>query len=179
MPLSCSPHCVINRPSHLKEGSPGSCKLYARGITVFGSWSGSRSISCSSWAPAFGLGPPRPPRICFSAKQLALYRERQVKPGRASDSLRLTLVLLARRFAWREALTIVQPATLLRWHRNAFRVFWRWRSRPGRPRLPAELQPLVAAMARDNVTWGDERIAAELLVKLGIRISLRPVRRGI
>lgn len=55
----------------------------------------------------------------FLRKQLALYRERQVKSRRASDPLRLTLVLLARRFAWREALTIVQPATLLRWHRDA------------------------------------------------------------
>ena len=75
----------------------------------------------------------------FLRKQLALYRERQVKPRRASDPLRLTLVLLARWFAWREALRIVQPATLLRWHRETFRLFWRWRSRAGRPRLPAEL----------------------------------------
>ncbi len=67
----------------------------------------------------------------FLRKQLALYRERQVKPRRASDPLRLTLVLLTRCFAWRDALTIVQPATLLRWHRHAFRLVWRWRSRPG------------------------------------------------
>jgi len=113
----------------------------------------------------------------FLRKQLALYHERQVKPRRASDPLRLTLVLLARWFAWREVLTIVQPGTLLRWHREAFRLFWRWRSRPGRPRLPAELQRLIAAMARDNPSWGEERIAAELLVKLGIRVSPRTVRR--
>jgi putative transposase len=50
----------------------------------------------------------------FLRKQLALYRERQVKPRRASDPLRITLILLARCFAWREALTIVQPSTLLR-----------------------------------------------------------------
>jgi len=106
----------------------------------------------------------------FLRKQLALYRERQVKPRRASDPVRLALVLLARRFAWREALTIVQPATLLRWHREMFRLLWRWRSRPGRPRLPADLQRLIAAMARSNPTWGEERIAAELLVKLGIRV---------
>lgn len=113
----------------------------------------------------------------FLRKQLALYRERQVKPRRASDPLRLTLVLLARCFAWRGALTIVQPATLLRWHRDAFRLFWRWRSRPGRPRLPPDLQRLIAGMARDNPTWGEERIAAELLLKLGLRVSPRTVRR--
>jgi putative transposase len=113
----------------------------------------------------------------FLRKQLALYREREVKPWQASDPLRLTLILLARCFAWWEALTIVQPATLLRWHREAFRLFWRWRSRPGRPRLPAELQRLITGMARDNPSWGEERIAAELLLKLGIRVSPRTVRR--
>ncbi len=113
----------------------------------------------------------------FLRKQLALYREPQVKPGRASDSLRLTLVLLARGFAWCEALTIVQPATLLRWHREAFRLFWRWRPRPGRPRLSLDLQRLIAAMTRDNPTWGEERIAAELFLKLGLRVSPRTVRR--
>jgi len=115
----------------------------------------------------------------FLRKQLALYRERQVKPRRASDPLRLALALLAQCFAWREALTIVQPATLIRWHRQAFRLFWRWRSRRGRPRLPAELQYLIAAMARSNPTWGEERIAAELLLKLGLRVSPRTVRRYI
>lgn len=83
----------------------------------------------------------------FLRKPLALYRERQARPRRASDPIRLALVLLARCFAWREALTIVQPATFLRWHRDAFRLFWRWRSRSGRPRLPVEVQRLIAAMA--------------------------------
>ncbi len=90
----------------------------------------------------------------FLRKQLALYRERQVEPRRASDRMRLGLVLLARCFAWRHALTIVQPATLVRWHRQAFRLLWRWRSRPGRPRLPPDLQRVIAAMARSNPTWG-------------------------
>lgn len=113
----------------------------------------------------------------FRRTQLALYRERQVQSRRATDPVRLTLVLLARGFAWREALTIVQPATLVRWHRQACRIFWRWRSRPGRPRLPAELQRVIAAMAQDNPTWGEERIAGELLLKLGIRVSPRTIRR--
>jgi putative transposase len=113
----------------------------------------------------------------FLRKQLALYRERRVKPRRASDPMRLALVLLARCFAWRAALTIVQPATLLRWHREAFRLLWRSRSRPGRPRLPADPQRLIAGMARSTPTWGEERIAAELRVKLGIRVSPRTVRR--
>lgn len=92
--------------------------------------------------------------------------------------MRLARVLLARCLAWREALTIVQPATLLRWHHQAFRLLRRWRSQPGRLRLPAELQRLIAAMVRDNPTWGEERIAAELLVTLGLRVSPRTGRRS-
>ena len=119
----------------------------------------------------------------FLRNQLALYRERQVRPRRASSATRVGLVLLARFFAWREALIIVQPATLIRWHRKGFRLFWRWRSRPrGRPRVPADLQMLIGRMAEDKPTWGERRIAAELLLKLGIRVSPRTVgatcRRG-
>lgn len=72
----------------------------------------------------------------FLRKQVTLSRERQVKPGRASDPMRLALVLLARCCARREALTSVQPATLLLWHRQAVRLLGRWRSRAERPRLP-------------------------------------------
>ncbi|MGD0267228.1 MAG: hypothetical protein ABSD47_20110 [Candidatus Methylomirabilota bacterium] len=110
----------------------------------------------------------------FLRKQVVLYRERPVKPRRASDAMRLALVLLARCFAWREALTLVQLATLTRWHRQAFRLLWRWRSSPsGRPRLPADLQRLIAAMARSTPTWGEERIAAELLSSSSVSASRR------
>jgi hypothetical protein len=92
----------------------------------------------------------------FLRRQLALYQERQVSPRRASDPTRVGLVLLARFFAWKEALIIVQPETLIRWHRKGFRLFWRWRSSPGgRPRLPADLRQLIGEMARSNPTWGE------------------------
>jgi putative transposase len=77
----------------------------------------------------------------FLRKQLALYRERQVKPRRADDATRITLVALSRLIDWRAVLTIVKPATLIRWHRKGFRLFWRWKSRArGRPPLPLDLQ---------------------------------------
>jgi putative transposase len=73
---------------------------------------------------------------------------------------------------------MVTPGTLSRWHRRRFRLFWRWRSTPrGRPRVPADLRRLISAMAEGNPTWGEERITAEFLVKLGIRVSPRTVRR--
>src|SRR5207237_5919214 len=64
------------------------------------------------------------------------------------------------------------------WHRKGFQLFWPWKSQPrGRPRVPVELQRLIANMAVANCTWGEERIASELLLKLGIRVSPRTVRR--
>lgn len=114
----------------------------------------------------------------FLRKQLALYVERNLKPRRAKATTKLTLVFLSRLFAWREALTVVKPDTLVRWHRKGFRWLWRWKSKPpGRPRIPVDLQKLIAEMATHNVTWGEERMAAELLLKLGIRVSPRTVRR--
>jgi len=114
----------------------------------------------------------------FLRKQLTLYRERQVKSRRADDATRITLGVLAQLIDWRAVLTIVKPDTLIRWHRKGFRLFWRWKSRsPGRPSLPANVQQLIAAMTRANATWGEERIAAELHLKLGLRLSPRTVRR--
>jgi putative transposase len=72
---------------------------------------------------------------------------------------------------------VVQPETFLHWHRHAFRLFWRWTSRPGRPPIPTELQVVIRQIARNNPTWGQERIANELLLKLGLCVSPRTVRK--
>jgi putative transposase len=110
-------------------------------------------------------------------KQLALYLESETKPKRANDATRLTLALLSKLFSWKEALVIVKPETLIRWHRKGFQLFWRWKSKPrGRPRVPANVRELISEMARSHSTWGEERIAAELLLKLGIHLSPRTIR---
>jgi hypothetical protein len=70
----------------------------------------------------------------FLRRQLALYRERGVKPRRVDAATRVTLTL-SRWFDWRSALVVVQPETLIRWHRAGFRLWWRWNSRPGRPSI--------------------------------------------
>jgi putative transposase len=114
----------------------------------------------------------------FLRKQLALYVERQVKPRRADDATRIALVALSRLIDWRHVLTVVKPETLGRWHRQGFQLFWRWKSQPrGRPRLPVDVRRLIGEMAEANRTWGEERIASELLLKLGIHVSPRTVRR--
>jgi transposase InsO family protein len=88
------------------------------------------------------------------------------------------MATLSRMFQWRDALVNVKPDTLIRWHRKGFRLFWRWKSKPtGRPRLPKDLRELICKMASENPTWGEERIANELKLKLGIRVSPRTVEK--
>jgi putative transposase len=112
----------------------------------------------------------------FLRKQLGLFQERKVKSRRATAATRAFMVLLSRFFNWREALVIVRPETFLKWHRTVFRRLWGWKSRKrGGPRLPKNLRELVREMAHDNPTWGEERIANELKLKLGIRVSPRTV----
>src|SRR5207249_1753716 len=72
----------------------------------------------------------------FLRKQLAFYGERKVRPRTLTDAARLSLVLWSRLFDWKNALMVVKPATLTGWHRKGFRLFWRWKSRPGRPPVP-------------------------------------------
>ena len=74
---------------------------------------------------------------------------------------------------WRSALAIVQPETVVAWHRRGFRLFWTWkirRGQSGRPRLPREVRDLIRRMCRENPTWGAPRIHGELL-KLGINVG--------
>ncbi len=103
-----------------------------------------------------------------------LVLQRSVGRPRLSRWDRVFWVWLSRVWAsWRSNLVIVQPATVLAWHRQGFRLYWRWKSRAkpvGRPRLAPELRQLIRRMARENPTWGRRRIRAELAL-LGYEIA--------
>jgi hypothetical protein len=79
---------------------------------------------------------------------------------------RILWVCLSRLWVnWRPSLLIVQPATVVAWHRQGFRLYWRWKSRrrsPGRQPIDLEIRTLIRRMARENPTWGRRRIQAEL-----------------
>jgi homeodomain-containing protein len=78
---------------------------------------------------------------------------------------------------WRDALVLIKPATVDRWHREGIRQCWRRRSRrPGRPRIDSTCRDLIRRMAAENCLWGAPRIHGELL-KLGIMVSERTVSR--
>jgi transposase InsO family protein len=114
-------------------------------------------------------------------RQQLIVLQRSVKRVHCTPTDRALLVLLATRVrAWRQALLLVQPETLLRWHRQGLRLFWRRKSRAAastaRPRVPPERIALIKEMAAANRLWGAERIRGELL-KLNIRVAKTTVQR--
>jgi putative transposase len=112
-------------------------------------------------------------------RQQIIMLKRQVKRPACTKKDRILLVLLARAVrAWKQALFIVQPETLLRWHREAFRLFWRRKSRAHsyKPKVAAETIALIREMAAENRLWGAERIRGELL-KLGMHVCKRTIQK--
>jgi len=112
-------------------------------------------------------------------QQLAVYARRPKRPRLLGED-RLFWSAVARTWApWRVHLQLVQPETVIGWHRTAWRRYWTWRSRsrrPGRPRIDPELRELITRLARENSRWGTVRIVDELRA-LGFIVSARTVRR--
>ena len=105
--------------------------------------------------------------------QLNILRRKSPKRVALSSIDRLVLVGLYRLAPGvLDALKIIRPETLIRWHRAGFRAYWRWKSRPrgGRPMTPADIRRLIREMSVANPLWGAPRIHGELL-KLGIDVG--------
>ena len=113
--------------------------------------------------------------------QLAVL-QRSAPRLRLRRSDRLFWVLLSRLWSgWRDGVSIVQPATVIRWQRSGFKIFWTWKSRrngPGRPAVAPEVRALIRRMSRANPLWGAPRIHGELQ-KLGIEISQATVSKYV
>ena len=100
-------------------------------------------------------------------QQLAVCRQSDKRPKlRPRD--RIFWVWISRFWCnWQSALIIIQPETVIRWHRQGCKLYWRWKSRagkPGRPRIEREIRDLIRRMCRENPTWGAPRILSELLL---------------
>ena len=109
-------------------------------------------------------------------QQVAVLQRKRPRPtlGRFD---RLFWTTLSRCWSrWADVLVIVQPETVIGWHRAGFRLYWRWRSRPrgGRPKTTAEIRTLIRRLAEENSDWGAPRIYGELQ-KLGFFVSERTV----
>jgi hypothetical protein len=91
---------------------------------------------------------------------------------------RLILVWMYRVFpSILNAITVIKPETVIRWHRRGFRAYWHWKSSRvgGRPKIDREIRDLIRRMSKDNPLWGAPRIHGELLM-LGIKVA--PINRG-
>ncbi len=112
-------------------------------------------------------------QIIMPRHQLNVQRRRVPSKPKLAVADRLLFVWLYRLFpSVLNAVAIVQPATIIRWHRAGFRLYWRWksRSRGGRPKIPAEIRRLIREMSMANRLWGARRIHGELL-RIGIKVA--------
>lgn len=113
-------------------------------------------------------------------QQLAVLAQRHPKPRFAAPD-RLFWVMLRQFWSgWTQSLLIVQPETVVHWHRAGFKAYWNWisrkRVRVGRKPTSKELRELIFRMVAENPTWGAPRIHGELKM-LGFDISERTVLR--
>src|SRR6266851_2422660 len=111
--------------------------------------------------------------IIMLRHQLNVLRQRVPLKPKLTVADRLLFVWLYRLFpSVLNAITIVHPETIIRWHRTGFRLYWRWksRSRGGRPKVPVEIRRLIREMSLANRLWGAPRIHGEVL-KLGIEVA--------
>ena len=115
----------------------------------------------------------------FLRQQLiVLKRQSSGRPAITQQDRRILVVLASKLRGWKDALHLVKPDTLLKWHRKGFRLFWKQKSQGQRrkPRLSPETITLISEMAVENRTWGAPRIRDELL-KLGIKVAKRTVQK--
>ena len=128
------------------------------------------------WSVLMGLFRSRASReaeIVALRHQLNVLRRQSPKRPTFNGLDRLIFVVLFRIAPGiTDALKIVEPETVIRWHRSGFRQFWRWksRSRRGRPQVPSDIRQLIREMSLANPLWGAPRIHGELL-KLGIDVG--------
>ena len=100
-------------------------------------------------------------------RQQLIVLQRAIPRPKFRRTDRVLLCWLSRLWSgWRSALLVVQPGTIVRWHRQGFKLYWRWKSwkKAGRPQIDAEVRNLVRRMCRENPTWGAPRIMSELLL---------------
>jgi len=112
-------------------------------------------------------------------RQQLIILKRQVKRPICTKTDRILLVFLARGVrAWKQTLLIIQPETLLRWHRELFRLYWKRRSKAYNhtPKVAVETIALISEMAKENRLWAAERIRGELL-KLGMHVCKRTIQK--
>ena len=140
------------------------------------------NLALQAWGTLLCASRPRADlllEILALRQQLEVY-QRQVKRPRLRRTDRVFWITLRRHWdRWRSVLVIVKPETVLRWHREGYRRHWRRfsRGKPGRPPVSTEIVELIKRMSLENPSWGEDRIALEMKLKLGVVVSPSTVRR--
>jgi hypothetical protein len=181
--LQLENQCIILKESfllilsHLKRLMVPSVKVLR---TCFVQWT-KPLTSSSPIGTLTDLARSKPELVAENAllRQQLLILNRQVKRPACTKKDQVLLVLLARVVrTWKQALFIVQPDTLLRWHRELFRLYWKRKSQSAshQSRVSVEIIALIREMAAKNRLWGAERIRGELL-KLDIHVCKRTIQK--
>ena len=112
-------------------------------------------------------------------QELASYQRRGTRPKLAPQDRVLWRWLSTLWPRWRQCLVVVKPATVIGWHRWAWTKLWGCKSRrkTGRPRIPAAHIALIQRISRDHPEWGEDKIAHELSLKLGVKHSTSTIRK--
>ena len=114
----------------------------------------------------------------FLRQQLIVLKRQTPRPALTPQERGLLVLLASRVRGWKDALLVVKPGTLKKWHRAGFQLYWRHKSKgkPRKPRISPEAIVLIQRMAVENRTWGAKRIRDELR-KLEHRVNKRTVRK--
>ena len=131
----------------------------------------------------WGLRAVFPSRRSLALENLALRQQlaactRTQKRPRLKPGERAFWVALSKVWRdWRSSLVLVKPATVIAWHRLGYHRYWTWKcGKPGRPRIPAEHIAFIRRISTDHPEWGEDRIAEELALKLGVTHSTSTIR---
>ena len=110
----------------------------------------------------------------LALRQQLLVLERSVKRPALRTRDRVFWLWISKLWkGWRNCLVLVQPETVIAWHRQGFKLYWRWKSRnpaPGRPKVERDIRDLIRRMSKENPTWGAPRIQSELVL-LGYEVA--------
>jgi len=139
-------------------------------------WNSGNALSCA-WQVLCYLGSfiwlLLQPKAVLAARILALQSQlavckHRIGAGKApqprfNQAFRILWVIFSKLLdRWEDLAQVLKPATVKKWHTAAFRIFWRWKSKPGRPEIEAEMQALIRKLSAENPLWGAERIRQQL-----------------
>jgi hypothetical protein len=163
----------MTRGGHVTSGCKAHEPVCAENVIRLDLVAESPTVGRDGGSPSVSIGPAR---LTFQVEEPACGRERSAPATGDRAATHGTRPRRVHRVL--NAIEIIRPETLVRWHREGFRRYWHWKSRNlgGRPRIDAALRALIRQMSLENMLWSAPRIRGELL-KLGFTVAQSTVAR--